>query len=70
MSAVELDKNNFEEELETVGENIKNLESSAEKALAREEKLVGLKGNACQLIKKVSVYVCVDILIRCKLLIS
>ena len=70
MSAEELDKNNFEEELETVGENIKNLESSAEKALTREEKLVGLKGNACQLIKKVSVYVCVDIMIRCKLLIS
>ena len=41
----------IEEELETVGENIKNLESSAEKALEREEKLVGLKGNACQLIK-------------------
>ena len=40
MSAVELDKNNFEEELETVGENMKNLESSAEKALEREEKLV------------------------------
>ena len=40
MSAEELDKNNFEEELETVGENIKNLESSAEKALEREEKLV------------------------------
>ena len=60
----------IEEELETVGENMKNLESSAEKALEREEKLVGLKGNACQLIKKVSVYVCVDILIRCKLLIS
>ena len=40
VSAVELDKNNFEEELETVGENMKNLESSAEKALEREEKLV------------------------------
>ena len=30
----------IEEELETVGENMKNLESSAEKALEREEKLV------------------------------
>ena len=40
MSAVELDKNNFEEELETVGENIKHLDSSAEKAMARRILLV------------------------------
>merc|ERR1712012_427039 len=38
----ELDKNlkAIEEELETVGENMKQLETSAEKALEREEKLV------------------------------
>merc|ERR1712048_1183196 len=38
----ELDKNlrSIEEELETVGENMKQLEKSAEKALEREEKLV------------------------------
>ena len=54
-TAAEFDKNNFEEVLEivaeTVGENIRHLASSAEKAIARAGNLVELKGNACQLIK-------------------
>ena len=54
-TAAEFDKNTFEEGLETVsenvGENIKHLASSAEKAMARAGNLVELKGNACQLIK-------------------